>query len=83
MYQKTRLCLLLTAFLFLTTGTVIAQQEKSLLLGTDFQFKGKWFNEVNKDGISGNILRFLEGEQDSTSDALTVMNIGKAGRYTI
>jgi len=83
MYQKTRLCLLLTAFLFLTTGTVIAQQEKSLLLGTDFQFKGKWFNEVNKDGISGSILRFLEGEQDSTSDALTVMNIGKAGRYAI
>lgn len=83
MYQKTRLCLLLTAFLFLTTGTVIAQQEKSLLLGTDFQFKGKWFSEVNKDGISGSILRFLEGEQDSTSDALTVMNIGKAGRYAI
>jgi hypothetical protein len=83
MYQKTRLCLLLIAFLFLTTGTAIAQQEKSLLLGTDFQFKGKWFNEVNKDGISGSILRFLEGEQDSTSDALTVMNIGKAGRYAI
>lgn len=83
MYQKTSLCLLLTAFLFLKTGTAIAQQEKRLLLGTDFQFKGKWFNEVNKDGISGSILRFLEGEQDSTSDALTVMNIGKAGRYTI
>ncbi|ACU05783.1 hypothetical protein [Pedobacter heparinus] len=83
MYQKTGLCLLLTAFLFLITGTAIAQQEKYLLLGTDFQFKGKWFTEVNKDGIGGNILRFMEGELDSTSDALTVMNIGKAGRYTI
>ncbi|TCC98562.1 hypothetical protein [Pedobacter hiemivivus] len=83
MYQKTSLCLLLTAFLFFKTGTANAQQEKRLLLGTDFQFKGKWFNEVNKDGIGGSILRFLEGEQDSTSDALTVMNIGKAGRYAI
>lgn len=83
MYQKARLRLLLTAFLFLMMGTAIAQQEKRLLLGTDFQFKGKWFTEVNKDGIAGNILRFLEGEQDSTSDALTVVPIAKAGRYTV
>ncbi|WP_316812474.1 hypothetical protein [Pedobacter heparinus] len=83
MHQKTRLCLMLLACLLVKTGTAIAQQEKYLLLGTDFQFKGKWFTETNKEGISGSILRFLEGGKDSTSDALTVMHIGKAGRYAI
>lgn len=83
MHQKIRLCFLLLACLLAKTGTAIAQQEKYLLLGTDFQFKGKWFTEVNREGISGSILRFMEGELDSTSDALTVINIGKAGRYTV
>ncbi|WP_233509579.1 hypothetical protein [Pedobacter chinensis] len=60
-----------------------AQQEKCLVLGTDFQFKGKWFTEVNREGINGSILRFLEGELDVTSDALTVLNVGKPGRYAV
>lgn len=83
MSQKTSLCLMLLAFLFVKTGTAIAQQEKYLVLGSDFQFKGKWFAETNREGISGNILRFLDGELDQTSDAMTVINVRKAGRYVV
>ncbi|SMC98438.1 hypothetical protein [Pedobacter africanus] len=83
MYQKTSFCLLFTLFLFLLASAANAQQEKYLLLGTDFQFKGKWLAETSKDATSGSILRFLEGELDSTSDALTVIHIKKQGHYTI
>ena len=69
--------------LFFNAANVIAQDGKCLVLGADFQFKGKWFTEANREGISGNILRFLDGELDNTSDALTVLRIGKPGRYAV
>ncbi|MES2653367.1 MAG: hypothetical protein V4663_16625 [Bacteroidota bacterium] len=81
--QKTSIYVLLLACLWLTMPKVMAQQEKFLVLGTDFQFKGKWFTDADREGISGSILRFIDGELDQTSDALTVVNIGKPGRYTV
>ncbi|MCF3110586.1 hypothetical protein LL912_17500 [Niabella sp. CC-SYL272] len=75
--------LVLVFMLLICCGNAFAQPRRYLLLGSDFQFKGKWFAETSKESISGNILRFLEGEQDSSSDALTVLKVEQPGNYAI
>ncbi|WP_211316326.1 hypothetical protein [Niabella yanshanensis] len=75
-----------TVLLFITIlvmANVSAQQGKYLLLGTDFQFKGKWFTEPDRETLSGQVLRCIGGSGDDATDALTVIDIKQAGNFTV
>ncbi|MCH5719498.1 hypothetical protein [Niabella hibiscisoli] len=60
-----------------------AQKANYLLLGADFQFKGKWFAETDRETMSGQVLRYIGGAGDAATDAITVIDIKEAGRFTV
>jgi hypothetical protein len=83
MHCNRRMRTVLLLMMILVMADVSAQQEKYLLLGTDFQFKGKWFTEPDRETISGQVLRYLGGAGDEATDALTVIDVKQAGNFTV
>lgn len=69
--------------LVLTQAGIYGQKAQYLLLGADFQFKGKWFTEPDRETVSGQVLRYIGGAGDEATDAITVVDIKEAGHFTV
>lgn len=74
----------LILLLCISCTEALAQQTNAYLIEAEqFQFKGKWFTEPDKDCLGGTLLRYTGGNADSLSDAFTAVNIKESGTYSI
>ncbi|MCH5686144.1 hypothetical protein LWM68_18925 [Niabella sp. W65] len=73
----------LLLLLVMIQAGLYGQKAQYLILGADFQFKGKWFTEPDRETVSGQVLRYIGGAGDEATDAITVVDIKEAGHFTV
>lgn len=70
-------------FCVLASISAHAQKDGCLFEAEDFQFTGKWTVERNTECMGGKMLKAGNGRNEESTDALTVVEISRAGNYEV